>query len=138
MNLLLLLSACLAIGADQRGSCYRFEADSVALSGHVVRRVYPGRPNYESTKTGDEPDTVFVLQLRRPLCIRGDDRGQARKDVREVQLFFSKEDASAIHNLRGQSAILRGTLQEAEWGWHHLPVLLHVRFPTIKSGHRAV
>jgi hypothetical protein len=139
MSVLLVAAVLASVAAQpQANTCYRFEADSVALAGRVIRRVYPGRPNYESVKAGDEPDTVFVLQLERPLCTRASDLGEARKDVREVQLYFSKDDARMVRVLRGRSVVLRGTLQEGIWGWHHLSVMLHVRIPPVSSGHRTV
>ena len=124
--------------AQRAAPCYRYDSDSVVLKGHVVRRVYPGRPNYESVKAGDEPDTVFVLQLDRPLCTTATEIHEARKNVREVQLYFSKADAPAVRALRGRPAVLRGTLEGAVWGWHHLAVLLHLHMPPVRVGPRAV
>ena len=137
--LLLLPPTFAAASAPSPGlACYRYDSDSAALSGRVVRRVYAGRPNYESVKTGDRPDTVFVLQLEKPVCTLATSNFQARAMVREVQLYFSSDDESAIRNLRGKAATLHGTLTGAVWGWHHLPVLLHVRMPRSRSGAHAV
>ena len=119
--------------AQPAASCYRYDADSVALAGRVERRVYPGRPNYESTKRGDEPDTVFVLRLARPLCVATSSDHEGHRGIREVQLYYSAEDAAAIRALRGKSTLMKGTLLAAAWGWHHLPVLLHVRLPRIRA-----
>jgi hypothetical protein len=72
-----------------RLACYRYDSDSAALSGHVVRRVYAGRPNYQSVQAGDQADTVFVLQLEKPLCTVATSDFPARAAVREVQVYFS-------------------------------------------------
>jgi hypothetical protein len=109
--------------------CYEYESDSVALRGTVIRRVYPGRPNYESVQHGDEPDTVFVLRLITPICTLASGESDAARNVREVQLYFSKEELSTIRRWLGKEQTVRGTLQGWVWGWHHLPVLLRVRLP---------
>ena len=118
----------------QAPRCHRYERDTVVLSGRVERRVYPGRPNYESVRAGDEPDTVYVLRLNAPLCTTATQEFEARAGVRDVQLYFAREDAAGVRALRGRSATLRGTLTGAVWGWHHLPVLLEVRFPRARPG----
>jgi len=113
--------------AGSNAPCRRYERDSLEFRGQVVRRVYPGRPNYESVRRGDAPDTVYVLRLAMPICMAESDLGLARKDVRELQRYFSREDESAIRGMNGQTVQIPGTLEEWRYGWHHLPVLLHVR-----------
>lgn len=54
---LLLLTAT---AGGQQPTCLAYEADTVSPSGRLGRRVYPGRPNYESLRAGDQPDTVFA------------------------------------------------------------------------------
>jgi hypothetical protein len=124
-----LIAASAPALSAQGAVCYRYESDSLTLTGNVVRKVFPGRPNYESVKAGDAPDTVYVLQLARPLCTASTKEFDGKPAVREVQLYFAKEDASTISDMRGKSASLRGTLTGAVWGWHHLPVLFQVRVP---------
>src|SRR4029079_2241971 len=94
---------------------------------HVVWRIYPGRPNYESVKRGDHPDTTYVLRLNKPLCTVKSDEGEARGNVSEVQLLFLIADVSAIKASEGKDVMLQGTLEEWTLGWHHLPVLFHIR-----------
>jgi hypothetical protein len=113
----------------QAARCLRYDRDTVALSGRVERRIYPGRPNYESIRDGDQPDTVYVLRLSAPLCTMASPDFEARTHVREVQLYFDREDVAGVRALRGRSTMLRGTLTGAVWGWHHLPVLFEIRLP---------
>src|SRR6476659_9483404 len=100
-----LLSALLlaSLPAASHRTCYRYERDSVEARGQVVRRVYPGRPNYESIKRGDEPDTVYVLRLQSPLCTVDSAVGEARQNVREVQLYFAAADTSAVKAMNGKT-----------------------------------
>jgi len=60
--------------ADERGrvgSCLTYEPDVVMLQGVLRRHTFPGVPNYESVKAGDEPETGFYLHLARPVCTTG-------------------------------------------------------------------
>jgi hypothetical protein len=49
--------------------CLEYEPKIVRLSGVLVRETYPGRPNYESIKKGDETETIWVLRLKQPMFI---------------------------------------------------------------------
>ena len=127
----LLLVALLAASLPASAAappCARFVADTVALRGHVERRVYPGRPNYASVAAGDVPDTVFVLRLTRPVCGQASATDTTHAHIREVQLELERGETAIATGLLGQEVTLRGTLQQWEWGWHHLPVLLRGSF----------
>jgi hypothetical protein len=39
--------------------CLKYEPEVVELKGKVKRVVFPGRPNYESVKAGDEPEPYY-------------------------------------------------------------------------------
>jgi len=43
----------------------------VKLAGKVLREVYPGRPNFESVKKGDEKETGWFLIFEKPICVKG-------------------------------------------------------------------
>ena len=122
-----------SVSADR---CVRYARDTVVVHGRVERRVYPGRPNYESVPAGDHPDTVYVLRLTTPLCLIASADGEARPNVSEVQLYVSAGDERAVNAMRGKEATLRGTLEEWTVGWQHLPVLLHVHLPEARASSR--
>ncbi|MBK8246697.1 MAG: hypothetical protein IPK85_04780 [Gemmatimonadetes bacterium] len=112
--------------SDDGAPCIALETDSVRLEGQVIARVYPGRPNYESLAKGDEPDSVIVLRVTRPVCVRhGSADRSVRTNVRELQLFLTREDFLKARSLVGRAVTLSGTIAEAVWGWHHLPFLFH-------------
>ena len=119
-----LLVATLLSALSAAPPCPHFDADTVALSGRLERRVYPGRPNYESVAAGDALDTVFVLRLTRPVCARASASDTAHRAIREVQLEFPRGEAPFAMAQLGRGVTLRGTLHEWAWGWHHVPVLL--------------
>ena len=117
-------------------SCVRYSRDTVVVHGRVERRVYPGRPNYDSVPAGDHPDTVYVLRLTAPLCLIASADGAARPTVSEVQLYFSATDERGVKALRGKEATLLGTLEEWTLGWQHLPVLFHIHLPETRAPSR--
>lgn len=117
------------VSAQTPASCARYQRDTVALAGRLTWRVFPGRPNYESVERGDEPDTVIVLRLDRPICTRASEIWDAHADVQEVQLVLSRPDYRAALRLRDARFVLRGSLRGADWGWHHLDVLFQTRLP---------
>jgi len=110
---LLLLTAA---AGTQQPTCLPYEADTVSLSGRLVGRVYPGRPNYESLRAGDEPDTVFVLRLKKAICLTQSARYEAKSNVREVQLYLTRDDSKRARKLIGKDIQLSGILRGAEWG----------------------
>jgi hypothetical protein len=125
---------CWALGsatvlAQTLGPCDRYMQDTVALAGRLTWRVYAGRPNYESVASGDQPDTVIVLRLDRPLCTQASETWDAHVDVSEVQLVLPADDFRAALHLRDAHFVLHGFLRGADWGWHHLAVLFHTRLP---------
>lgn len=70
----LALSLTLSVGASdhrrpEAPACYAYDRDTLSLTGVVIRRVYPGRPNYESVEAGDAPDTVYVLRIPKAVCL---------------------------------------------------------------------
>jgi hypothetical protein len=110
--------------------CYVYDRDTVSLSGKTAWRVYAGRPNYESVKDGDQPDTVVVLQLSNTICLVASPDHDAEKDVREVQLIVPEKDFRSVIKQPGTRLTLKGTLTGAVFGWHHLDVLFETRLPS--------
>jgi hypothetical protein len=119
-------------------SCYRYGAETTELRGVVKRRIFPGRPRYESIKGGDQPDTVYVLVLASSLCVIDEDNSGTRRDIRQIQLYASQRGSKAVRSHLGRAWAVRGRLRRAELGWHHLPVLLEVKTPVEPRERRAV
>jgi Domain of unknown function (DUF4431) len=103
----------------------------VKLSGTLVRKTFPGPPNYESNRRGDQREVYWLLVLSRPTCVdqskTDPDIDIANKDIQSVQLVFLdpgyyKRDK----NLAGKRVVATGTLFGAISGHHHTPVLLTV------------
>jgi len=131
---LLLASVLLAGHASElrQQSCLHYGPSAVTLEGTLIRRPYPGPPNYEGVREGDQPDTALILSIPKPICVAPDsasDEGdrQLESGVRELQLAIGTDSLWA--QLRAaHSARLRvtGELFHAISGHHRTRVLLWV------------
>ncbi len=109
------------------------------MSGVLRRLTFPGPPNYEDVRTGDEPETGFYLEPATPLCASGGAEeaiGGPRADVRLVQLVVDSAGYAALRPALGRAVDLRGTLFPSHTGHHHAPVLLDVVKPAQAQSRR--
>jgi len=123
-------SFLVAPGAGQ--SCLPFEPKVVTLSGTLTVRAFAGRPNYEDTLRGDQPEHVWVLRLDRAVCVEPDSSSRPLNDpqdnVREIQLAVVGDSLlPRVRSLVGHRITARGQLFSAQTGHHHTPVLLLLR-----------
>jgi len=113
--------------------CLNYEPESVLLTGKIIRKTFPGRPNYESIKEGDEPETYWILVSAEPLCVNGkkDRNGKQlyfpESNVQQVQLVFMGNEYQTHKNLVGKNVIVRGSLFPMQTGHHHTNVLITVK-----------
>ncbi|MFZ1980474.1 MAG: hypothetical protein WAU61_04145 [Smithella sp.] len=70
--------------------CVNYEPDSVSLTGKIIRKTFPGRPNYENIKTGDEPETYWILILAKSLCVNAKPSVyyESETGINQVQIVF--------------------------------------------------
>jgi len=112
------------------GQCLTFEPDTVRLAGVLTIGGFPGRPNYEDTLKGDEPEHPYILSLASKICVSGDSTSDLNRDdqsgIQNVQLVFLEALPRDLGPLVGKRVILMGTLTTAISGHHHTPVLLIV------------
>lgn len=113
-------------------TCLSYEPSVVQLNGKIVRKIFPGPPNYESIERGDKAEQVWLLVLTQPICVEQDkedpDLNPAQKDVRQIQLVFG--DSGAFEKYRGlpsTKVTATGTLFGGHTGHHRTPVLLTVK-----------
>ena len=123
----LLFFACSAPAAER--PCLKYEPEVVELQGTVKRVVFPGPPNYESVKKGDEPEPYWVLFLLTEICVQGDPKdefnSETEKHVKSLQLM--DVDYKKDRSLLGKSVIVKGTLMHSYTGHHHTPALVQVK-----------
>jgi hypothetical protein len=126
----LLVTAVLATlvavaGARAQGSdCLRYEPEDVSLAGTLQLQVFPGPPHYKSFDTGDQPESIWMLTLAKPMCIDatpGDTANTAAPRVERVQIV---PRSSFSVSLNGKVAHVQGTLYRARAGHPHAEILL--------------
>jgi hypothetical protein len=115
----------------QASGCLAYEPVNVELTGTIIRRTFPGPPNYESVAQGDKPEVYWLLVLSSPICMTADEADPdiypARRNIREIQLAFP--DAKTYErqkNLVGKGVIAKGTLFGSHTGHHHTAVVFTV------------
>ena len=105
--------------------CFEYEPKVITLVGTLRRETHAGPPNYESVRRGDKPETIWVLRLSKPICVKGFDDINVREDnQREVQLVLEPEQFEKYRRLIGQRVTVMGKLFHAHTGHHHKQLLL--------------
>jgi hypothetical protein len=128
----LLISTNSSIGQTMPQSrCLSYEPAVVTLSGSLVRKTFPGPPNYESVKKGDKPETSWFLDLTEKVCINEDkaepDLNPKESGIHEIQLVLRPEQYQQNKRMVGRKVVATGTLFGEHTAHHHTPVLLAVR-----------
>jgi len=114
--------------AQSSQACLDYES-AVRLTGTIVRKTYPGPPEYESVRKGDAPERYWLLVLSEPVCTNEDrpNFDPAYKNVRSLQLVFDSERAYKKYRaLLGKHVIAIGMLFAGNNIHHKTPVLLIV------------
>lgn len=105
--------------------CLAYEPAIVTLRGTLIRKAFPGPPNYESVRKGDREEVYWLIRLASPVCVDADpssDLNSSEKGVKEVQLVMTSY--GKYKDLVGKRVIATGTLFSAHTAHHRTPVLL--------------
>ena len=97
------------------------------LEGKLLFIVFPGRPNYEDVKSGDEPEGTYILKLANQICIEGDEFADATKLFDTVHLVPPKGLRKDLRPLVGRT--VKVTLYDqygSHTGHHHAPLVAWV------------
>jgi hypothetical protein len=125
---LLLFLLTLSLNASAQEDCYSYETDGAKLTGTISRKTFPGPPNYESVKRGDQPETYWVLHLARSICTKADADNDAESNVTDLQLILTQKQYALYRKFIARRAhvTVTGKLMHAITGHHHTPVLMEV------------
>jgi hypothetical protein len=114
-----------AAGARAQGSdCLRYEPEDVTLAGTLQLQVYPGPPHYKSFDTGDQPESVWMLTLAKPVCLDatpGDTANTVAPRVERVQIVPRSPFSVSLN---GKAAHVQGTLYRPHGGHPHADILM--------------
>ncbi|WP_129776461.1 DUF4431 domain-containing protein [Peristeroidobacter soli] len=83
----------------------------IDIAGTIVRQTHAGPPDYESVTKGDEPRTVWVLQLDERICVEAN-RSYPREPLQlEIELALTPEQYRQYRALLGQKVRVSGELR---------------------------
>ena len=107
-----------------------YEPRVVSVQGIIERDTFPGPPNYESIKGGDEIEVYWILILTLPIYVKGtpgDDINASESNVTKVQLVVQPKQYNSYRNLIGHKVTVTGTLFHSISGHHKTKVLISVK-----------
>jgi hypothetical protein len=116
-----------------RAQCLEAAPQTVTLEGIIFSKDFPGPPNYQSIRSGDERMRYWILRLNKSVCVKrgyDDFLNTDIRNVREIQLVFMDDSLYARHrNLVRRRAHLRviGSLYHQETGHHVTKILVNVK-----------
>lgn len=131
--LTIFLFACIWLTAAdaQAQQCLKCTPETVTLKGIVYSKDFPGPPNYQSIRAGDERMRYWILRLDKSICVEGDDFDNKRvANVREMQLVFMDDSFyTRYRRYVRQRARFRvvGSLFHQETGHHVTKILINVK-----------
>jgi hypothetical protein len=104
---------------------------AVQFTGKLVKKTFPGPPNFTSVAQGDTPEVGWILHLDIPICVKaraGDDFDVAVSHLTDLQLVLGNDDYyRQVKKFLTTKVIVTGVLFGAHTGHHHTPVLLDVK-----------
>ena len=92
------------------GECPTFTGREWEFTGHLVNRIFPGPPNYESVSRGDKPITRWYLQLPWPACFA------EHRHLTHFQLSLTPQEVELYRQFLGKEIRVKGTLEEGVLG----------------------
>ena len=106
--------------ASAASECPSFAGREWEFTGHLVNRIYPGPPNYESVTSGDKPVTRWYLQLSWPACFA------EYRALTKFQLSLTPQEVERYRQFLGKEIRVKGTLEEGMPGLHTTSLVVNV------------
>ncbi len=132
--LALLSHACSATTKKQSSSlikkCLNYEPDVIQLEGELYSKSFPGPPNYQDIKKGDEEEIYWLIKTAKPFCVNKSSyvEGDELHGLSEVQLVMSSklDFYKTKRSLLNKKIKVQGTMFPQHTGHHKTEVLLTV------------
>ena len=84
-----LLALIISVPITARSQCLETEPAAVTLTGTIYAKNFPGPPNFDSIRAGDERMRYWIFRLDKPICVEGDSFDNTSAfNVRDLQLAF--------------------------------------------------
>jgi hypothetical protein len=130
----LLLNSCSVAPEKQLSNstekCLNYEPDVIQLEGELYKKSFPGPPNYEDIKKGDEEEIYWLIKTAKPFCVNKGSyvEGDELHGLSEVQLVISSklDIYKTKRSLLNKKIKAQGTLFPQHTGHHKTEVLLTV------------
>lgn len=130
LAMLVVVFGLFAFAGDARSEeCLSYEPAKVKITGTIVRETFPGPPNYESIKGGDEIETFCILKPGKPVCVNGkegDDLDISETNVKALHMVFMESDCYRYRSLWYKKVSVSGMLYHGFNAHHRSRVLLKV------------
>ena len=136
MKILLFFLFIISLNTFAQNRTVHYEPEIIELIGEIDLQTFPGSPNYESIKNGDEVETHFYLKLRNSIDVialpkdaESPMKSESFYNVQILQLVVHDDKNMSILRKTGEGGHLkiRGTLFHRFSGHHHSRVLLEVK-----------
>ena len=130
--LLTAFAAMIGVGSPAQGACLDVrQSEPLSFKGTLNYRVFPGPPNYEDIKKGDQREPAYIIKLDEPICATGDEFLDSKQSFDRVQLLM--EDSSqagrtfwqSLRQMDGKRVLVTSKSEfGAQTGHHHAPLLM--------------
>lgn len=90
-------------------SCLQY--GPIQIAGMIVRQTHAGPPDYESVTKGDEPRTVWILQLDQRVCVDANTQYPSEPIQLEIELALTPAQYQQYRALLGQKVKVTGELR---------------------------
>lgn len=128
---LVMITPGTALGQASPSGCKSYKPAVIELHGTMIRKTFPGPPNYDDIHKGDRAETYWLLKLDSPVCVDeskvSPDLNPAQKNIRSVQLVLDEGGYKKYRELVGKHVVTTGSLFGQITAHHHAPVLLQVK-----------
>ncbi|MFC4310820.1 DUF4431 domain-containing protein [Steroidobacter flavus] len=107
----LLVIACFSVTPAVALEYTCLQYGPIDIAGRIVQQTHAGPPDYESVTKGDEPRTVWILQLDERICVEAN-RSYPREPLQlEIELALTPEQYRQYRGLLGQKVRVTGELK---------------------------
>lgn len=137
MTLWIIITAFIAgtafAGSARAESCRPIDLrkqTALPLSGTLNFKMFPGPPNFEDIRSGDQPEPTYILKLDESICVSGSDMQDGSSEpINDVQVYAIDDQAldGAMRRSKGQHVTVTAKDPDvATTGHHHAPLVTQI------------